>query len=141
MTYPFLLPWNTRHWLSRPIFNFELIFYPFILGAIWQFLLRPLGTRRQPLDLLKAAIGIALVLASVLYMRKYLLDDFFMISFTTLTVFALYLLGFLSFLRVLRWDIPPGHRHPWNRLEILFLIPLGQLISMATSSGGFHYGN
>jgi hypothetical protein len=140
LTYPFLLPWNTRHWLSRPI-NFELILYPFIIGAIWQFLLRPLGTRRQPVDLLKAAIGVALILGSALYMRKYLLDDFFMISFTTLTVFALYFLGCQSFLRFLRWEIPPGHHHHWNRLEILFLIPLGQLISMATSSGGFHYGN
>ncbi len=58
-------------------------------------------------------------------------------------VLVSYLFGIVIFVRFLRWQagrIRRGGRYEWDRREILFLIPLGQLMSSSMSSGGVHLG-
>jgi len=138
--YPVKLLWTTTK-LALKRLPIELILYPFVLGAAWGFLLKPWLRSGQKNNFWKAALVILILLPPTIHLLPFLINNIFIYRFSTVATFALYALGAVAFYKLLRWDLLPGHRHPWNRLEILFVIPLGQLMSVATSSGGIHSEN
>ncbi len=136
---PLLLPWHTLLFLHTSRRYPELVLIFTGVCAILAYVVRPALPIRTMRALLRVAIGVALILFPFFYMHnRGLVDGSFMLSVSTIATFLLYGFGILAFLRFLTWEIAPGRFKEWNRLEILLLIPLGQLAAEALSTGASH---
>ena len=139
LAYPLLLPLNTLRWLKHGHLYDKAILYTFAVGVCWVFLLRPLASRRGPRDWIKAALGLAIVVVPMHRMHWAFKDITVVMSLSAVVVLVGYGLGLWVIARLLRWPFAPAEQ-PWDRREILLLIPLGQLASSSMSSAGVHMG-
>jgi hypothetical protein len=136
---PLLLPWHTLLFLHTSRRYPELVVIFAGICAIFAYVVRPVLPRRTLRALLRVAIGTALILFPFFYMHnRGLRDGSFMLSVSTVATFLLYGLGIFAFLRFLASEIAPNRFKEWNHLEILLLIPLGQLAAEALSTGASH---
>jgi hypothetical protein len=135
LTDPIMLPWNTLVYLANRK-SVTPIIYCLIEAGCWTFLWLPFVRSGYRRERPKAVIGIVVAVFVATRLYWMLLDASFAFDMTTLSVFALYALGTIAFVRFLRWQFSTAYT--WDPREILLLIPLGQMISGSMSSGGFH---
>lgn len=138
--YPLMLPWNTLQYMRAPWWRkvVALAFGSCFLYA-WKILPVLQGKRRRPSDLL-AALAVFLLIVygfSRFYFAFYTV--LFIGAVSALGVFLIYGLGIYGFLRFVSQPLLANREsNPWDRRQVLFVIPMGQLVSIATSSGGNH---
>jgi hypothetical protein len=136
---PLLLPWHTLLFLHTSRRYPELVVIFSGVCVIWAYVLRPALPIKTMRALLRVTIGIALILFPFFYMHnRGVRDGSFMLSVSTIATFLLYGFGIFAFFRLLAGEIAPSRFKEWNRLEILLLIPLGQLAAEALSTGASH---
>jgi len=135
---PFRVPWNTVEWLmhSWPI---QILRCAFSLALIWVFLLRPLSRRRGWGQLGSAVLAVVAIVIPMYVLIRDIQNNGLLASVAGLLVLVAYGLGVWVAVRFLLWLFDPKRANGWDRREILFLIPLGQMASGSMSSGGTHY--
>jgi hypothetical protein len=133
---PIQLLGHTAEYLRRR----SITYYLFGVAVVWTFLLRPFIENRQRRDLRKFVLGIILLLLPLPRLYLHFFDTQFILGTTAVGVYVLYALGIFVCLRFLHWKFVSHQSYQWNPLEILLIIPLGQLASMSMSTAGYHFG-
>lgn len=137
LTYPFVLPWHTVQFLQG-MDNWQPVLLFAVVCAVWAYVIRPALPVRTMRATGRLAIGLALILISVLRTHHRGLQGSLLFSVAALATFLLYGFGIWAFLSWIgSWIAPRPFQH-WNRLQILLLIPLGQLAGEALSTGATH---
>jgi hypothetical protein len=131
---PILLLKNTLQWLKRR----TIIYYLLVVAAAWALLVLPWLRKPRRSELPKLVVGLVLVLAPLHHYYRQFFYSYVIEGVGAVGVYVLYALGIFAFVRLLLWLF--GDRSFWNEREILLIIPLGQLVAMSMSTGGFHYG-
>jgi hypothetical protein len=139
LLYPLELPWNAitslkTHWYAA------LDIYAFGASAICVVLLRlSFVTRRfHRLTQIVLVMLIVLLPLRIHHLYRGFFDSDLTIALSAIAVPVAYLLGGFVVARCFIGHLIPGA--PWNRREVLLLIPLGQLVAGSMSSGGKHIG-
>jgi hypothetical protein len=136
---PLLLPWHTLHYLLQSRRNLGVVIIFAAVCLVWAYLVRPAIPIKTKAAFLRVAVGIVLILFPFCYMHnRGLRDGSFTLSVSTIATVLLYGFGILAFLRFIAWEIAPERFKEWNRLELLLLIPFGQLAAEALSTGASH---
>jgi hypothetical protein len=132
---PLLLPlYSLQFLLSRRVL--AVIFC--CLGSVlaWTFILLPSirGGWRQ--NIKRASLGFILTALPLCILVPWRSEIALFMAVALVAVYVLYSFGIWVFVRFLRWQVAPRDSYAWDPLEILLLIPLGQLMSSSMSSGG-----
>jgi hypothetical protein len=132
---PLLLPLYSLHFL---LFRRMLAVITCCLGAVLAFTLILLPSVRSGSrqNIKRTALGLILTALPLSILVPWRAEIALLIGVSLLAVYVLYGFGVWAFIRFLRWLLAPHDSYRWNRLEILLLIPLGQLMSSSMSSGG-----
>lgn len=137
LAYPLQLPVNTLHWLG----NFWLIDgLVFGVAAVWVLLVVPMARRRGWWESAMASLGVFFILLTLCRTREAWMDAVLVVVVSGIAVLAAYGMLLLVLTRFLRWHLTSGDGYPWDRREVLLLIPLGQFASGSMSTGGTHVG-
>jgi hypothetical protein len=139
LLYPFHLPVNTWRWLRDGLYR-QTLLYTSAVALSWVFLLRPALHRRGWRELGMAAGGTLIVLLPLRQILIAFTGIIFVLTLSAVGVLVCYGFGLLIAVRFLRWQFTRGEGYAWDRREILFLTPLGQLASGSMSTGGHHMG-
>jgi hypothetical protein len=134
LAYPLQLLWNTRTWVRRGI-----VLYILAASFAWAFLVRPTMQRRTKQALTKLAVGLLIIFGPLHHYATRLFSPDLLLGVTAISVYFIYGLGIFAFLHVV-YRLFSNKIDSSNPLEILLIIPLGQLAAMSMSTGGFHYG-
>jgi hypothetical protein len=138
LTNPLVLPWHTLQFLGTRRSR-ELVAIFLAVCGVWAYIVRPALPIKTSRGLRRAGAGLALILFPFLYMHNHgLRDGSFLLSVSTIATFLLYAFGIFAFFRWVAWEIAPNRFKQWNRLEILLIIPLGQLAAEALSTSAGH---
>jgi hypothetical protein len=138
LAYPLQVSANALRFLANS-FATLLIFWFLIAPLALLFLIRPFFLVRTPANLLKLAIGTALILLPIPWIGHNLVDAVPTIVFPAVGTLLAYTLTLILILRFSLHRFAPA-THSWNPREVLLLIPLGQLASGSMSSGGSPIG-
>jgi hypothetical protein len=132
---PLLLPFYSLHFF---LFRRILVAGICCLGiaAAWTFLVLPSVRSERGQQIRQLALGLALTTLLLCPLIPSKSEIALLFALALVTVYVLYGFGFWVFFRFLRWQLAPRDTYRWNPLEILLLIPLGQLMSSSMSSGG-----
>jgi hypothetical protein len=132
---PLLLPIYSLHYL---LFRRMWAVIICALGSVLActFILLPSvrgGSRR---NMKRATLGWVLTLLPLCILLPWKSEIALLTALALVAVYVLYGVGIWVFIRFLRWQMAPHGSYRWDRLEILLLIPLGQLMSSSMSAGG-----
>jgi hypothetical protein len=138
--YPLRLPYTTAHYLvfSVPT-ELVLILAVFVFAASWGYLISSAARKQPSHTAAKLSLGILIAAFALWSIIFHLMRWNIVLSTGTLSVFAIYGLGIYTFLLYVRWELS-GRAIPWDGRNLLLIIPFGQLISTAASSGGVPWG-
>jgi hypothetical protein len=139
LAYPLALPRDIYHWLKYP-WSDALIGYTFGVGAVWAFLLRPAAATDRRERLIKAAIGLVLVLLPLHRMYRLFVEGDIIASLSTVGVLVLYIAVFLVIVRFVLRTFAPERVKDWDPREVLLIIPFGHLLASSMGSAGEHTG-
>ena len=104
---------------------------------VFAYLVRPALLIRTKRSIALAAIAVALLLIAIYFLYDHgLKTGVALLSVSAVALFLIYMFGAIAILRLTVYMLAPNPHRQWNRLEILFVVPLGLLASRAMSSGG-----
>jgi hypothetical protein len=132
---PLLLPlYSAQFFLSRGI----LVIVACCLGSVlaWTFIVLPSVRDGWRQNIKRTSPGFILVVLPLCVLLPWKSEIALLLTLALVAVYVLYSFGIWVFVRFLRWQVAPRDSYAWNPLEILLLIPLGQLMSSSMSSGG-----
>lgn len=140
LKYPLLLPLSAWRYLGSGA-SILIVIYTVGVGLVWAFWLRPFLSRPEKREWHKPVFGVGFLLLPLVY-HLYLafVSVVFISSEAAVALFLLIGFSGLVLQRAVTAQFSPSRSLGWDRREILLLIPLGQEISMSTSSGGSHLG-
>jgi hypothetical protein len=132
---PLLLPlYSLQFLLSRRIL--AVIACCLVVVVAWSFILLPSVRGGWRKNIKRTSLGFILTVLPLCILLPWKSEIALPMAVALIAVYSLYSLGIWVFVRFLRWQVAPRDSYPWNPLEILLLIPLGQVMSSSMSSGG-----
>jgi hypothetical protein len=138
LTHPIHLPYNALQFL-KPRWHQKWAIYTIAAALAWGFLVAPARWKKGRREIWKLMLGLFLILLPLPFIYRGFFDTHLIEWLSAVATLAAYVLGAFIVFRFIRWQINPKQRR-WNPLEILLIIPLGQLASGSMSSGGEHIG-
>lgn len=132
---PLLLPLYSLHFLlSRRIL--AVIACGLVAVLAWTFFLLPPVRAGCRQNIKRTWLGFILTALPLSILLPWKSEIALLMAVALVAVYVLYSFGIWVFVRFIRWQVAPPDSYAWNRLEILLLIPMGQLMSSSMSSGG-----
>jgi hypothetical protein len=137
LMFPLKMPWTTVllfHDHHRSIALVAIFVSACLVGV---YLIRPAMLMPSTRTIGRAGIALLLLLLAVCFMyNRGLKTSVALLSMSAVALFLIYGFGVIAAVRMIVTVLAPNRLQRWNRLEILFLVPLGQLACEAMSSGG-----